>query len=276
MSALRENASSEAGDGDSRLRFGSVAEQYDRARPGYPEGLIDAAFAYGDIFPGERALDVGTGTGQLATAVAARGLEVLGVEPSAAMAEIANQKFAAAGLEAHAIVGEFESVALEPGAFSLICAGTSWHWLDEDTRFDVAARAIAPGGTLAVLWTWPHWRRTGVCAELDAAYARSGAPLEQMGPMCPLEPDSGALAREWLRHTQESGVFGDAQGKLCSWSVTYTACGYTDLLGTYADHIGLEPAVRERLFCGIEQIIDEAGGTIELPYTTLLLLARAA
>ncbi|HZE04589.1 MAG TPA: class I SAM-dependent methyltransferase, partial [Solirubrobacteraceae bacterium] len=167
MSALRENDAPWAEAGDSRLRFGSVAEQYDRARPGYPEGLIDVVLEYGGLVCGDRALDIGTGTGQLAHALAMRGLTVLGVEPSAAMAEIANDKFATAQLDAHATVGEFESAAFEPDAFSLICAGTSWHWLDPDARFAVAARAIAPQGTLAVLWTWPHWRRTALCAELD-------------------------------------------------------------------------------------------------------------
>jgi SAM-dependent methyltransferase len=261
---------------ESRLRFGFVAEQYDRVRPGYPAELIDTVLAYADLGPGDRALDVGAGTGQAAMAFAMRGLKVLAVDPSAAMAEIANRKFAAAGLDARAIVSEFESATLEEGAFSLISAATSWHWLDPETRFQAAARAIDHGGTLAVFWTWPHWRRTALRSEFDQVYKRSGAPLAEMGPMCPVEPDPSALAAEWVRHTHASGVFGEPQGKLFSWSVTYTATGYTDLLGTYGDHIGLKPAIREALFDEIEQIIDDANCTIEVPYTTLLLLARAA
>lgn len=275
MSALRETSSGiEASDRG--LRFGSVAEQYDRARPGYPVGLIDAAFDYAGLIPGDRALDIGTGTGQLATELAARGLRVLGIDPSAEMVQIANRKFAAAGLDARAIASNFESAPLDASAFSLICAATSWHWLDPETRFQVAARAIAPGGTLAVFWTWPHWRRTELRAELDEVYESSGAPLELIGPMCPLEPDPSALAREWVSHTLLSGVFGEPEGKLCSWSVTYTATGYADLLGTYADHLSLDPPVREGLLTRIEQTIEDAGGTIELPYSTLLLLSRAS
>ena len=93
-------------------------------------------------------------------------------------------------------------------------------------------------------------------------------------PMCEVEPDVGALAREWVRETTDCGAFGDQQGKLASWSVTYSAHEYVELLGTYGDHIGLESEVRERLFDGVVGVIAAAGGTITVDYTTLLLLAR--
>ena len=57
---------------ESRLRFGLVAEQYERARPGYPAELIDAVCRYAALVPGDRALDIGTGTGQAAMAFARR------------------------------------------------------------------------------------------------------------------------------------------------------------------------------------------------------------
>ncbi|HLI61675.1 MAG TPA: class I SAM-dependent methyltransferase [Solirubrobacteraceae bacterium] len=260
---------------ENRLRFGQIAEQYDRIRPGYPEELIDAVFDYGNPDPFLPALDVGAGTGQATLQFAARGQRVIALEPSRDMVEIANAKFAAAGIDATAVVGEFETAALEENGFALIYAATAWHWLNPETCFEVAARAVAPGGTLAVLSTWPLWRRTALRGALDDVYVRSGAPLAAMGPMCPVEPDPGALAREWMRETSATGAFGDQQGKLAHWSVTYTAQAYVDLLGTYGDHIGLEPDVRERLFDGVRQAIEAAGGSIELPYATLLLLARS-
>ena len=269
------NLTTAVGSTESRLRFGLIAAQYDRVRPGYPEELIDAVMAYGHLGALDHALDVGAGTGQATVQFAARGLSVLALDPSAEMARIANDKFKAAGLDAEAMVGEFESAPLGEDRFELIYAATSWHWLAPDVCFQVAARSIAPGGTLAVLSTWPLWRRTKLRPELDEVYERSGAPVPEMGPMCPSEPDAGALAREWLRDTRNSGTFGDQAGKLAYWSVSYTAQGYVDLLGTYGDHIGLEPEVRERLFEGIRGTVDAAGGTIEVRYSTLLLLARA-
>ncbi len=166
-----------------RLGFGGIAVQYDRARPGYPEQLIDAILEYGLLGPGDPALDVGAGTGQATLQLAGRGLQMLALEPSAEMVAVANDRFAAAGADAHAIVGPFEQAELDPCSFSLICAATSWHWIDPAVRFQIAAGALAPGGVLAVLWTWPRWRATALRDELDRVYFRSGAPLAEMGPL---------------------------------------------------------------------------------------------
>ena len=59
-----------------RLSFGSVAEQYDRIRPSYPEQLVDDVIAYaGDgLTAAGRALEVGAGTGKATLQFAARGL----------------------------------------------------------------------------------------------------------------------------------------------------------------------------------------------------------
>jgi SAM-dependent methyltransferase len=257
------------------LRFGSVAELYERARPAYPEELIDVVLDYGALGPGDRALDLGTGTGQATMQLAERGLQVTALEPGAEMVSLANDKFAAAGVDARAVVGGFESAPLDPAASSLVLAATSWHWLDPAVRMQRAASALRPGGTLAVMWTWPRWRATTLCADLDEIYADSGAPAE-MGPMLPVEPDPQALAAEWLTETQASGRFDAPHGRLCTWSLTYTAAGYTELLGTYRDHFELGPDVLEPPLGRIGDAIERAGGTLELPYRTLLLLARLA
>lgn len=259
-----------------RLRFGSVAELYERARPAYPEELIDVVLDYGALEPGDRALDVGAGTGQATMQLAGRGLRTVALEPSAEMVSLAAARFAAAGVDARAVTGALESTPLDPAAYSLVLAATSWHWLDPAVRVPLAASALRPGGTLAVLWTWPRWRATALCAEFDEIYAGSGAPAAELGPLLPLEPDPEALAAEWCRETQGAGTFEAPQGRLCAWSLTYTAAGYTELLSTYRDHFELAPHVREPLLQRIGRAIERAGGTIELPYRTLLLLARRA
>jgi trans-aconitate methyltransferase len=66
-----------------------VAELYDRARPSYPAGAIDALLAHGALAPGDRVIEVGAGTGKATELLAARGLRVLALEPSAEMAAVA-------------------------------------------------------------------------------------------------------------------------------------------------------------------------------------------
>jgi SAM-dependent methyltransferase len=77
---------------EQRLVFGEVAELYDRARAAYSEAVIDDVlrFAGGD---GSRlrALEFGAGTGKATVAFAVRGLAIVAIEPSAAMAAVARR-----------------------------------------------------------------------------------------------------------------------------------------------------------------------------------------
>ncbi|MFC7763333.1 methyltransferase domain-containing protein [Catellatospora bangladeshensis] len=74
------------------LMFGEIAEEFDRIRPGYPEGLVDDVLAYTGI--GVQALEVGAGTGKATTAFAARGLQITAVEPDPKMAALLTERLA--------------------------------------------------------------------------------------------------------------------------------------------------------------------------------------
>src|ERR1700750_1321737 len=81
-----------------RLVFGTVAELYDQRRPGYPRELIDDLAEWARAAGGvPHALEIGAGTGKATRLVAARGVAVLGIEPSAEMAAIARRSTAALG-----------------------------------------------------------------------------------------------------------------------------------------------------------------------------------
>ena len=80
-----------------RLAFGDVAQLYDRARPSYPSELIDDVLAFSGAAPGDRALEVGAGTGKATVRFAERGLEVLALEPSPGMAAVASRSCAPHG-----------------------------------------------------------------------------------------------------------------------------------------------------------------------------------
>src|SRR5213080_1142121 len=68
--------------------FGVDPERYDRARPRYPDALVERIVA---ASPGRGVLDVGCGTGIEARQFQAAGCTVLGVDPDARMAEFARR-----------------------------------------------------------------------------------------------------------------------------------------------------------------------------------------
>ena len=69
-------------------------------------------------------------------------------------------------------------------------------------------------------------------------------------------------------------AFTELDARLFDWPQRYTTEEYLGLLGTHSDHIMLPEVARERLFDGVRQRIDAAGGSFELGYQTLLCLAR--
>jgi ubiquinone/menaquinone biosynthesis C-methylase UbiE len=58
------------------LVFGEVAELYDQYRPGYQEVVFDRVVEFGELRPGDPALEGGCGTGRATLPLAARGLAV--------------------------------------------------------------------------------------------------------------------------------------------------------------------------------------------------------
>src|SRR5579875_261316 len=98
--------------------FGSDAERYDRARPSYPQALVDRIVA---ASPGRDFLDVGCGTGISSRLFQAAGCRVLGVDPDARMAGLARLH----GVKAE--VARFEDWDPLGRAFDAVVAGMTWH-----------------------------------------------------------------------------------------------------------------------------------------------------
>ena len=129
---------------------------YDSVRPAYPHeavaALIDAARSgRGVDAPGRddalRAADIGAGTGKMSELLARGGLHVDAVEPSSAMRA---QASAIEGVTWHA--GVAEETGLPNGVYDIVVFAQSWHWMDPERAGLEAARILAPGGALAIVW----------------------------------------------------------------------------------------------------------------------------
>jgi len=260
-----------------RLSFGSVAEQYDRARPIYPEQLVDDAIAFAGeaLRAAGRALEVGAGTGKATLQFAARGLEIDAIEPDGAMAAVASQRAATAEANVRLQISDFESADVPEHAYGLLYAGQAWHWVTPERRYELAARALVPGGALTVFWNRPEWRRCELREPLEAAYRRSQSELPSRGPQHPSEPDPvDGQGKNWREELAGSPLFTDVELRRYDWAKRYATAGYIELIGTHSDHLLLDAGQRQRLFAEIADVIDAAGGSFELPYGTVLCLAR--
>jgi SAM-dependent methyltransferase len=130
--------------------FDEVAVEYDRARPTYPDQLVDHACQVAELGSGARVLEVGCGSGQLTRSLVARGLEVTALEPGKRLISLAEQNLeGTAGVEF--VNARFEDAPLPRGHFEAVFSASAFHWLDPEVSWQRAARALAPGGTLALI-----------------------------------------------------------------------------------------------------------------------------
>jgi SAM-dependent methyltransferase len=256
-------------DGERRLSFGSVAEQYDRARPSYPAALADDVLG---LAPFPRAVEVGAGTGKATELFAVRGAHVLALEPDPEMAAVARRKLAAYdGVEL--VEREFERWQPPAEPFGLLFSGQAWHWIAPDVRYARARAALAGDGVLAAFWNQPDWERCELREPLEEAY-RGVAFTEPQGPMQP-RPVATVRSDDWEREIAAADGFGGAELRGYDWSCEYTTAQYLELLGTHSDHIVLPDAQRAALLDAVGAAIDAHGGRFLLPYRARLCLARA-
>jgi SAM-dependent methyltransferase len=129
----------------------SIGEEYDAL---YDDVLdTEATVAVlADLAEGGAVLEMGIGTGRLALPLAARGLEVAGIEASTVMVERLRAK--PGGDHIPVAVGDFADARV-PGAFALVVLAfnTIFALPTEDAQvacFDNAARHLRPGGRFVV------------------------------------------------------------------------------------------------------------------------------
>lgn len=184
------------------------------ARPGYPDELLDriARLAGG---PGARVLDLGTGTGVVARALAARGLDVLAVDPCREMLEEARRLAAASGHDSiEWREGTAEELPSSLGPVALAVIGDAFHWMDRDRVLRVLLQLITPDGCIALLsHRWPGYPKPSWTPLLEQVRSRHLGPNRHAGP-------TGEFTRPQADHER---VFRDsAFGHLTRITTDYT------------------------------------------------------
>jgi SAM-dependent methyltransferase len=254
---------------EQRFTFDGVAELYDRARPRYPEKLIDDLVSLSEIPAGARVLEIGCGTGQLTESLASRGFRMLCLEPGPNLARVARLRLAR--FPAVEIASQtFEEWPLEADQFALVVSAQAFHWIDPAIRFAKAAAALRAGGSLAVIGNAPVFRASPIRTALDAAYTAHAPGLVGGGVAAGWYGEEGPIRALF----DESALFGPVAWRRHPWSQLYSAPEYLDLMRTQSDHRLLPEAQSESLLSAIRAAIDQHGGRFEVNYDAHLYLAR--
>jgi SAM-dependent methyltransferase len=255
-----------------RLSFGEVAELYDRARPSYPEALVDDLLAIASVARGQRILEVGAGTGKATTLFAARGAAVVAIEPSAEMAAVLRRNCAPYP-HVEIVECDFEHWRGDGARFPLLYAAQAWHWVAPETRYGAARASLEPGGVLAAIWNRPDWGLSELRNELRAVYARVAPGLES-GPMKPALTGP-ELWDDWDAEVSAAAGFEQAELREYRWEREFSTAEYVELLSTHSNHLLLADSQRTELLASVAEVLDRHGGAMRLAHVTRLCLACA-
>lgn len=246
--------------------FGTDAARYDRARPSYPGALVDHIVA---ACPGPRVVDVGCGTGIAARLFQAAGCQVLGVDPDARMADLARQS----GLEVE--VSTFEAWDPAGREFDAVIAAQAWHWVDPVAGAARAARALRPGGLLAVFWN-VFQAPAGLREAFADVYGRveTGLPFDPWArPLLEAYLAGCAKAADAIRQT---GEFAEPEQWRFDWDRPYSRAEWLDLIPTLGGHGQIPPDKLAELLAGLGAAIDAAGGSFTMECATVAVTAARA
>lgn len=248
--------------------FDTQAEKYARMRPGYPEALYEKIFSYGLPGMGKCAMEIGIGGGQATKPVLDAGYGVLAVEPGENFCQLCREKYGAySGFSV--LNGKFEDVLLDKEQFDLIFSASAFHWVPEEMGYKKVFDVLKKGGTFARFANHPNkdLGRPGMHEALQAVYAVY-KPDSKPSPQYTEE-----MAKSRAEIALKYG-FEDIEHHLFYRTRSFTAAEYTELLGTYSDHIAIEEKTRKKFFATIEDAINSLGGVITIYDTIDLQLAR--
>ena len=140
-----------------RAIFATIADRYDFITVVLSYGqdrrwkrrLIDLAAPH----PGCRALDLATGTGDIALALASRGAHVVGLDITFRMIELANNKVARpAPCSPSFLVGDMLALPFPSGSFDIVTTGYGLRNVPNlVTAIEEIARVLSPGGRVLSL-----------------------------------------------------------------------------------------------------------------------------
>jgi ubiquinone/menaquinone biosynthesis C-methylase UbiE len=145
--------------------------------------------------PGDRWLDLATGTGAIAERAAAAGASVTGIDLSPVLIETAKEQAAAKGIEIDYRVGDVERLDLPDAGFDKVSSTVGIMFApDHEAAASELARVTAPGGRIALA----NWTPTGGLGKL----------FKVMAPYQPAPPPSSPF--DWGDEAKVRQLLGDA------------------------------------------------------------------
>jgi SAM-dependent methyltransferase len=242
--------------------YSPSAAAYNKLRPHYPEVLMHRVVEVANLSPNSKILEVGCGPGTATVGFAQLGGSMICLEPNPDFCQFARHNCEQyPNVEIQNI--SFEEWPLEAEKFDTVLAATSFHWIDPEIGYPKAANALRADGSLILLWNKELQPSYEVYQSLSEVYQVHAPSLSRYEDRATQEE----ILRELGQMAIASGKFKDLVSEQFECEITYSVNDYLLLLSTYSPYLKLEPQIRDSLFNGLrEKIEQELGDNIQLSY----------
>lgn len=253
--------------------FDTVADVYEKFRPGYVDELYQMIFDYIILNESSHAVEVGIGGGQATLPILKTGCSLTAVEYGEHFSELCREKFRDYPKFSVA-TNQFENQSYPDDMYDLVYSASAFHWVPEEVGYTKVFSMLKSGGAFARFANHPYRDKGNLplSAEMDRIYAKFYYPYYHKEPEVPTEYGE----EQAMQRANIAGKYGfiDIKYALFHRTRTFSASEYCTLLGTYSDHIAMEEGIRKEFFSKIKGAINHYGGTVTVYDTIDLQLAR--
>lgn len=235
------------------------------------EPVAEHVVSLAEIQPGERVLDLATGTGNAALLAARAGAEVTGLDAAPRLVEVARYRAAGAGLDASFLVGDLQALPFEDRSFDVAMSVFGLIFApDTDLAFAEMMRVLRADGR-ALLSVWVP---AGPIDAMVGVFARAMAAAAGSRPARFPWHDADAVTRLAARHGAEVRLH-DAELTITAESPeAYLAANEQhpmSVAGTpLLERAGTAEATRERALAVLrEGNEDPSGFRVSSPYRVI-------
>jgi SAM-dependent methyltransferase len=242
--------------------FDPLAEDYDAARPSYPDDLYQALQDSTGPLAGQLVFEGGAGTGIATRQLSARGARVVALDIGERMLRRAQAR----SPQACFLIADGNAAPLRDGCFDLACFAQSWHWFTGGPAAVEIARVLRPGGYWAAWWN-NEW------ADGDEWFDAYQGLLESACPGYDRQHRDTRWADESI---EQADLFEPGTGTEVLWTRTLSV-GRWLAYQRSKSYVGQLPrADRDLLLARIGDIASQRfpDGQMSVPYCTRLRLAR--
>ena len=132
--------------------WGRTSEGYGKYRDIYPDAMYQRLRELGIGLPGQRILDIGTGTGVLPRAMYKSGAKLTGVDISPQQISQARRLAQDRNMDIAFSVSPVESLPFQDEAFQAATAAQCFEYFDQRKAAEEVSRVLVPGGLFAVIY----------------------------------------------------------------------------------------------------------------------------